>query len=77
MYEKEAPDWVLMDVAMEPVNGLIATESITRLHPEAKIIIVTQFDDPEYREAAINAGASAYVLKENLLEIPYIIKSIN
>jgi len=76
MYEKEVPDWILMDVAMEPVNGLTATETITRSHPEAKIVIVTQYDDPEYREAAINAGACAYVLKEDLLDIPGIVRSV-
>ena len=76
MYDITNPDWVLMDVAMEPVNGLIATEEIIKSHPKAKIVIVTQYDDTEYREAARNSGACAYVLKENLLDIPGIIKSV-
>jgi len=76
LYESTKPDWIFMDVAMEPVNGLTATQAITQSHPEAKIMIVTQYDDPEYREAAKNCGACAYVLKENLLDIPGIIKSV-
>lgn len=75
-YESTRPDWIFMDVAMEPVNGLEATETITNAHPEAKVIIVTQYDDPEYREAAKSSGAIAYVLKENLLDIPGIVKSV-
>lgn len=76
IYGRTHPDWVLMDVAMEPMNGLIAAEQIIKSHPEAKIMIVTQYDDTEYREAARNSGACAYVLKENLLDIPGIIKSV-
>jgi DNA-binding NarL/FixJ family response regulator len=76
MYDITDPDWVLMDVAMEPVNGLKATQAIIKSHPRAKIVIVTQYDDTEYREAARNSGACAYVLKENLLDIPGIIKSV-
>ena len=76
LYESTRPDWIFMDVAMERVNGLTATETITRSYPEAKIVIVTQYDDSEYREAAKNSGARAYVLKENLLDIPGIIKSV-
>ena len=76
LYEKTRPDWVFMDVAMEPVNGLTATGRISHSHPEAKIVIVTQYDEPEYREAARSAGAYAYVLKENLLDIPGIIRSV-
>ncbi len=76
MYEQTQPDWVLMDVAMEPVNGLTATKAITQSHPRAKIVIVTQYDDPEYREAAKKSGACAYVLKEDLLDIPGIVRSV-
>ena len=76
LFENAKPDWIFMDVAMEPVNGLTATKTITQSHPEAKIIIVTQYDDSEYREAARNSGACAYVLKENLLDIPGIVKSL-
>jgi len=76
LFEKTRPEWVFMDVAMEPVNGLTATERISHRHPETKIVIVTQYDEPEYREAARDAGAYAYVLKENLLDIPGIIRSV-
>ena len=73
-YEIHRPNWVLMDVEMKPMNGLSATAQITDTHPDAKVVIVTQYNEPEFREAANNAGACAYVFKENLIDIPNIIK---
>jgi len=73
-YEMCKPDWVLMDVEMKPMDGLSATLKIMQAHPDAKVVIVTQFNEPEFREAANNAGAYAYVFKEDLTEISKIIK---
>ena len=75
-YEKHLPDWVLMDIGMGKMNGFTASEKILRHHPGAKIMIVTQYDDPEYREAARKIGISAYVLKEKLMDIPRILTSM-
>lgn len=69
MYPRVAPDWVLMDIAMEPVDGLVASCVIRAAHPEAKIIILTHYDDPTYRKAAKDAGTIAFVVKEHLGEL--------
>ena len=68
-YTTEQPDWVLMDVRMPRLNGIQATRQIRAAFPAARIIIVTSFDEPGLREAAQQAGACGYVLKENLLEL--------
>ncbi len=73
MYETEQPDWVLMDIRMEPVDGLAATRSILKAHPEARIIILTNYDDSGYRNSARDAGVIAYLLKERLADIPAIV----
>jgi CheY-like chemotaxis protein len=73
LYLIERPDWVLMDLRMKPVDGLIATTQIKAHSPEAWVLIVSQYDDPELREAAARAGACGYVLKENLHELPGIL----
>lgn len=65
-YESHQPDWVLMDIRMEKMNGIAAARKIKAAHPEARIVIVTGYDDLELREAARRAGACGYVLKENL-----------
>lgn len=72
-YNVYKPDFVLMDIEMEPMNGLSATIKIIDQYPDAKIVIVTQYNEPEFREAANNAGAHAYVLKENLFDLAVIL----
>ncbi len=74
--EKVIPDWILMDIAMEPLNGFFTSNLICKSHPGIRIIFVSQYDEPEYREEAKNCGALAYVLKENLLDIPGLIRNI-
>jgi DNA-binding NarL/FixJ family response regulator len=41
--------------------------------PEAKVVMVTDYDDDRLREAARHAGACAYVLKEDLFKVREII----
>ena len=60
------PDWVLMDIKMSGLNGIAATKVIKSEWPEARIVIVTDYDDMILREAARRAGASDYVIKEDL-----------
>lgn len=69
IYAAQQPHWVLMDIAMQPVNGLKAAEQIKLAFPEANILMVTSHDDAGLRQAAHQAGARGYVLKENLLEV--------
>ena len=75
IYKKHHPDWVLMDINLGETNGLDITRSITQFDPTAKIIILTQYDEPAYRKIASNHGACGYVLKDNLMEIIKIIRN--
>lgn len=68
-YEAYLPEWILMDVEMKEMDGLTATQAITTAHPEAKVLIVTKYGTPRLRDKAHAAGASGYVLKEDLLAI--------
>ncbi len=67
------PEWVLMDIQMEPVDGLAATRQIKAAFPDTKVVMVTNYGDRQMREAASDAGASDYVLKENLLDVRRIL----
>ncbi len=69
----QRPDWVLMDFRMKSMDGLRATAEIKAHLPETHVVIVTQYDDAELRAEAARVGACAYVLKENLHELPRIL----
>lgn len=60
------PDVVLMDVNLPGgLGGLEATEAIVHDHPQARVIILTQYESPEYIKRAIRIGARGYLLKRS------------
>lgn len=77
LYNRFSPDWVLMDIEMEPMDGLTASRTILAAHPAAKIIVVTIFDDAGYRKAAQEAGTIAFVSKDHLHDLPTILSAHN
>ena len=62
--QKLEPDAILMDVAMPGLGGLEATLEIRRLVPRAKILVLSQYGEPEYVRRFLKAGVSGYVLKK-------------
>ncbi len=74
-YAECRPDWVLMDVRMKRTDGIVATRQIKSAFPDARIVIVTGYDDPKLWRAARNAGACEFVTKENLLDLRRILSS--
>ncbi len=48
-YNAHQPDWVLMDVEMNRVDGITATAELITHHPQAKIIVVTKYNDANTR----------------------------
>jgi DNA-binding NarL/FixJ family response regulator len=63
MFSQYAPDVVLMDVRMPGMDGIAATREVVRAAPDARIVILTTFDDDEYLYGALRAGASGFLLK--------------
>lgn len=68
-------DWVLMDLKMAKMDGLVATRQLRASHPEARIVIVTDYDDDQLRAAAFQNGAYDFVPKENLLALRALLNS--
>jgi two-component system chemotaxis response regulator CheY len=60
------PDLILMDVAMPGMNGLAATRKIKSGPEPPAVIILTLYDNPEYRAVAVETGADGFVTKSDL-----------
>jgi DNA-binding NarL/FixJ family response regulator len=57
------PDLVFMDINLPGENGLKVTRRIKALFPDTKVVILTNYDFPEYREAARACGAYQFLSK--------------
>ena len=68
-YDDLLPDVLLMDINMQPVDGLTAMRTILVKHPEARIIIISQYQDARTRDTALAMGAYAFVGKEDLMSV--------
>jgi DNA-binding NarL/FixJ family response regulator len=59
------PDIVMMDLTMPRTSGIDAIVQIKRKHPQIKIIALTFHKEDKYIHATLEAGADAYVLKDD------------
>lgn len=74
LFRTLSPDIVLMDIRMNDMTGIDATKEILKIDPDAKILLITTFQDDEYIREALSLGCRGYILKQN---IDSIIPSIN
>jgi DNA-binding NarL/FixJ family response regulator len=72
------PDLILMDIRLPGENGLKLTRKIKDLYPQVLIIIFTNHDLPEYREAAIENGADYFLSKSmrNEMKLTTVVESM-
>jgi len=59
------PDVILMDMVMPRKDGLAAIKDIIQENSEARILVLTSFDDDDRVFSAIKAGALGYLLKDS------------
>ena len=77
LYTRFHPDWVLMDIDLPQVDGLTAVRHIIAKYPHAKILMVTNYNDNDMRQAADEAGASGFILKDDLLSLRTFLIDLN
>jgi len=72
------PRLIFMDIKLSDENGLNLTKKIKATYPDTVIIILTNYNLPEYQDAAQKAGASYFLTKSltNALQISELIESI-
>jgi two-component system chemotaxis response regulator CheY len=70
------PDWVLMDIELDGMDGIAATRAIRMLDADATIVIVTGHGGEDYRLAAAAAGAVGFVMKESMLDLPQLLNAL-
>ena len=61
---EHAPDVVLMDLHMPGMDGIQATEQITREHPATRVVVLTTYADDASIQGALRAGALGYLTKD-------------
>ena len=59
------PDVLVIDISMPKLNGLKATEKLTRVCPKVKVLTLSRHADDGYIRGLLAAGACAYVLKQS------------
>ena len=58
------PDIILLDVVMPDQSGLDVLPTLLHEQPQARVLVLSMQDDPQYVRRAFSEGASGYVLKE-------------
>lgn len=69
------PDWVLMNAAMQTMDGMTATSLIRQYYPKARVMLIAEDNSPAIQEQARKAGAAMLIGIDSLADIPSFIGS--
>ena len=70
--ERLDPDVLVIDISMPILNGLQAASKLRETNLRTKIVFLTVHEDPDFVAAALAAGASAYVTKEDVTTVVHM-----
>ena len=76
--EDARPDLILMDIELPDANGLDLTRRIKARDPAMRVLVISLYDGPEYREAAAKNGADGFLSKRTFSpeEIGRVVRSL-
>lgn len=79
--EAEAPQVLVTDIRMPPSfqkEGIEAAKVVRKMHPGTGVVILSQYDDPQYAVALLSEGAAgyAYLLKDRVAEGDQLVRAI-
>ena len=76
IYDRYRPDILLTDIQMKEMSGLEEAMRIVRQYPDARIILLTTFQDDEYVKEALKIGAKGYILKQDFAGVIPAIRAV-
>lgn len=76
LYRQYQSDVLLMDIRMEHMNGVEASDMILQEFPNARILFLTTFSDDEYIVKALKLGVKGYILKQNFDSIVSALEAV-
>jgi len=71
------PDWILLDLNLAGTDALAVTRLISTTYPQSRVVVLTEDDNARLHEAAQQAGACAYLRKENLVDVRRLLQTAN
>ena len=66
LVEQSKPDLMLLDLRLKSGDSLDLIKSLRVEHPDLKVLVLSQYDELIFAERALRAGASGYIMKENV-----------
>ena len=75
----QPPDVTLIDAGLPYTQGMETAKSLKTIAPDTHIVIISIYEEPDYRASARSAGASAYVSKQRILNdlVPIVRELLN
>ena len=65
--EALVPDFIFIDIQLPGENGLELAKKVKSIHPDMTVIILTNYDLPEYREAASRCKVDHFIPKDSFM----------
>ena len=77
LIKTKTPDVVLLDISMPKINGIDLIPKIKKVSPNSKILMLTMFEDKQYMQKVLEAGASGFLVKKAMdYDLVYAIKTV-
>jgi DNA-binding NarL/FixJ family response regulator len=76
LLEETTPDAVILDISMPRLSGLEAAAIIKQLYPGVKIVMLTMHLEKEYFYKAIEIGVEGYLIKQEIDDLNFAIKTV-
>jgi CheY-like chemotaxis protein len=77
LVQENVPDLIVLDINMPNMSGFEVAQQVKQEYPFIPIIILTNYDENEYRLAAKKTLVDAFIIKKNLVsELPGVVKEL-